>query len=522
MGYFMKNFLQNEKRLFIEFINNSKILLSITGFFILLSYGIKMFYFDYSIDTEVIMNNYAEQMSDWLTVNRIGLVFTKFLLFHHRFNPYVANVLTFFTYAAVSVMLCYLVIRILNIQTKKLGVFILSILFITHPIIAEQFNFTLQNFEVALAILFLVLSFFFSYYYIITNYKTFALVSILLCVWSFLTYQSVYTFVIAGAVASFISILYRDQKENQVGNFKKYFIIIVKYALLFIASFVLSQLVAYVYNKIEGVPSSSYLTRQILWGQLSFHEIIHRIKEQIVTVVFARSFFYNYGFLFSAIIVFFIIVRHLFQKNKSVYYEIIGFVFLYLSPFILTILLGQGEAIRAQMPALEFVIAFNFYYIYLHINHKFLQKCFVILCIFIAFNQSYVTANLLFSEHVKYEEDVRMADRINFQLDSMGIGDRKNYSLIILGKHEPENVMNLQGETLGHSFFAWDIGTKQGTSIRAVNFMRTLGYLFNSPTDKQLDYALSVEKKMSVFPAKGSIRVVKHAVIVKLSEPVLK
>lgn len=91
----MGDFLKNEKNEFLAFVQKTKFLLAITIFFLILSYGIKLFYFDYSIDTEAILDDYPQQMDNWLNVNRLGLVFTKFLLFHHRFNPFVANILTF-------------------------------------------------------------------------------------------------------------------------------------------------------------------------------------------------------------------------------------------------------------------------------------------------------------------------------------------------------------------------------------------------------------------------------------------
>src|SRR5690242_15306464 len=179
----------------------------------ILSYGIKLVYFDFSIDTEAILDDYPQQMDNWLNVNRLGLVFTKFLLFHHRFNPFVANVLTFFTFTVVCYFLSYLVQQILGTFTKHAGMFILPILFLTHPIFAEQFNFTLQNFEVALGILFQVIALLLTYYYTQKNYIIFPIVAIILNIWSFLTYQALYSFFITGAVVSILLILCRDQKE---------------------------------------------------------------------------------------------------------------------------------------------------------------------------------------------------------------------------------------------------------------------------------------------------------------------
>jgi hypothetical protein len=141
----------------------------------------------------------------------------------------------------------------------------------------------------------------------------------------------------------------------------------------------------------------------------------------------------------------------------------------------------------------------------------------ILSCLIIAVYQSNITANFLFSEHAKYEEDVTLANRINSQLDNMGAGNRKNYSLVILGEHTPESILNIRGETLGRSFFEWDYGTIPGPSYRVVGFMRTLGYLFNMPTDDQLKYAHSIQDKMGIWPDKKSIKVEKNLIIIKLS-----
>ncbi len=88
----------------------------------------------------------------------------------------------------------------------------------------------------------------------------------------------------------------------------------------------------------------------------------------------------------------------------------------------------MSEAYRAQMPAVQFVIAFNFYYIYLQLRNRWVQRALLALCLLVAFHQGNVTANLLYSDHVKFEEDVALAQRLNVQLDSMGVGERKPVS----------------------------------------------------------------------------------------------
>lgn len=515
----MKEFIGNEKKLIASFLKNSKIVVLIIVFFILLTYGIKIFYYGFSIDTEVILNNYDLQMNAWQSIGRIGLVFTKDLFFNGTFNPYIANFLTYITLGVTCVSICYLTERILgNQSSKSLSIIVIPILFLTHPIFAEQFNFILQSFEVSLAILFVLLAALFSYFYIESSYKTFSIPAIILYTWAIVTYQSLIMFYISIAIASFLLIVYVDERNGNNRKFKDYLWISIKYFSIFLVSLILSQVLVKLILKVKGIQSTSYLTDQIIWGKVPLNEVISNIKTAVYNVIFANSIFYNYAFLFGIIMIICLFIYKIFNRNKSLLLEIPAYFLLLVSPFLLTFLMGHSEVFRAQMPAMQFVIGFNFYYIYLYLKPNFIKQLLVLVTFIIAFSQSNTTANLLFSEHVKFEEDVMFANRINEQLDQMGIGDRSNYSLVLLGQHNPSSVAILQGETLGHSFFAWDIGTKQGTTNRAIGFMRILGYLYNYPTEEELDYAHSIENELGVWPEANSIRVKDHLIIVKLSE----
>lgn len=513
----MLNFVIKEKEAFKAFIRDSKLFMFIIGFFILLSYGIKMFYFSFSIDTEVLINDYYGQLRAWQSIDRIGMVFTK-KLFFNGFNPYVANFLTYVNLWIVCMSLSYLVQKVIDRKRAMFATIIIPILFVTHPVSAEQLNFILQSFEVTFACILLVLSLLFTYYFVHTKFKAFVLLAILFSAWAFLTYQSLLLFFIAGTFAMLILLLYGDQKEDRVKKFGYYFYVAMSYLAVFILANIIAQVIIRVLRSLSGRQMSAYLLNQIQWGKFPVEEIVNRILEHISNVLFAMNIVYSYSFLISMTLVVIVLLYKVAVRKKFAWAEVFLFFLLSLSPFFLTIFIGSGEAIRAQMPTLQFVIAFQFFYVYLHLRFSILKKALLVFCFALAFHQSNVTANLFLSEHAKYEEDVSLAHRINYQLDTLGVGNRSNYALVILGKHDPESVMVKQVETIGHSFFAWDIGTKQGTTTRAIHFMRTLGYNFQRPTEEQLDYAWSLKSQMPLWPNKDSIRVEGNLIILKLSD----
>ena len=185
---------------------------------------------------------------------------------------------------------------------------------------------------------------------------------------------------------------------------------------------------------------------------------------------------------------------------------------------MLTIFMGNVEPIRSQMPSMQFVIAFNFLYVAINLTTKSFLAIFISLALVIAFRQGVTTANLFYSERAKYEEDVIFANRINIQLDSLNVSERKNYSLVLIGEKTVNSNLVIQGETLGHSFFAWDIGGPYGTSSRAVGFMRTLGYDFKYPSNEEYKKGLLLKEKMSAFPKKNSILINDNTIFIKLSD----
>ncbi|MDT1957612.1 glucosyltransferase domain-containing protein [Carnobacterium divergens] len=514
----MNQFFKNEKQHLLRFARESKPLIIVTLFFIILTYGIKLAYLDYSIDTEAIITNFGGQMAAWRTIDRIGLVFSKKLFSQNFFNPFVANFLTYFFLFLTCFLLCYLIYRILGKYTNKIGLLSLTIIFLTHPIFAEQFNFILQSFEVSLAMFFIVLALLLTYFSIETKKKLFALPAIILVSWAFLTYQALLLFYIAGAIASVLLILHVQQNETSDFKLMDYCFIILKYLIVFVGSLILAKALIYLNSKLITTAGSAYLSQQILWGKLPLDDILDRITTQIKIAVLGKGLFYNYSFLLTILLTVPILISKIIKKVHFIYLEIFCLALLYLSPFLLTIFIGNAEAIRAQMPTVQFVIAFNFYYVLLHFKNNILQKILFIVSIIIAFQQSTTTANLLYSEHVKFNEDVTFANRINTQLDSLGINNPSDYSLLILGAHTPKSSALIPGESLSHSFFAWDIGTTYGTSIRTVGFMNTLGYPFKLPNENDAILGSTIREELSNFPSKNSIKIVDKTIFIKLSD----
>ncbi len=506
--------LIDEKNKFIKFSINNKFLYFIIVLATMLSYGIKLVGLNISIDTEAIIDDFDVQMKAWNSIDRFGLVAFKKLFSLHSFNPFVANFLTIFFLFFTCIFICYLVNKISRNKIKSPTIVILPLLFLTHPIFAEQFNFKLQSFEVALSMFLIVCSMILINMYI--EYKTplFLFLSIIFSSWSFLTYQSLIIFYISLSITIVILLLNFDKNLNLLDYLK----VISLFLLVFICSMIITQSLVFIGHQMFSIKSTDYLNSKITWGKLPFIEIFSILKSHFKNILLAKGIFYNLGFDISILSCFFIFIKKIILKSRFIAFEILCVLLLNVSPFMLTIFMGNVEPIRSQMPSMQFVIAFNFLYVAINLTTKSFLVIFISLALVISFRQGVTTANLFYSERAKYEEDVIFANRINIQLDSLNVSERKNYSLVLIGEKTVNSNLVIQGETLGHSFFAWDIGGPYGTSSRAVGFMRTLGYDFKYPSNEEYKKGLLLKEKMSAFPKKNSILINDNTIFIKLSD----
>ena len=210
--------LKNDLNLFWNFLKNNKLTIILTWFFILMAYGIKLFFYSISIDTEAIINDYNGLLNSWLSIGRFGLIFTKKLLKLVPFNPYVACFLMIFTMFLFSIFISFL-FNYLTFEknTNNILNLIIPCLFITSSLFAEQFNFILQGFEVALAILLASISAFLITKWVIDNKNIVHLILGIICmVWAFASYQAVFFLYISLVLACYYFI-YKSSFKIYIG-----------------------------------------------------------------------------------------------------------------------------------------------------------------------------------------------------------------------------------------------------------------------------------------------------------------
>lgn len=506
----MKKELKNFQKYLVE---HKKAILFLF-LFSLCIYGIKLFNYSISIDTEVIINIPNSLFRTWIEIGRPCLVVLKKMLMLDPFNPILSVQLTYILFTVFAILLYYIFYR-LSPKKSNINLAVFGSILLSSAIYIEQLNFTLQSAEVALGLNLLILGI---WLFCVGNEqkkKIAYFLSFLLTAFSFGIYQSlVIIFITIIALIIMIKI-----KKNQL-DWKS----TIKFLLTSIGIFLISFIGYFIGNKltmmyIDGV-SNSYLTNQIQW----LKEPILTTVKSIATIIYNGYFgalkgnrlFYGYINILAFIFIMYYIINIFLKKEKNKSLKILASLIILLVPFTLTIFMGNSEAYRAQL-ALPIVIAVIITFFKEEFaNYKYLNTISLIIIIILIGHQSVLTNRLLVSDYYRYVEDVNYANLLYQEISQYDI---ENKRVVMLGSHTPTSTLiTTKGEVMGYSFFEWDRYEKYGVGVRAGNFMRALGYEINVPNEEDYKVAKEFESDLEVFPKENSIMEYQDLVIVKLSE----
>jgi hypothetical protein len=188
-----------------------------------------------------------------------------------------------------------------------------------------------------------------------------------------------------------------------------------------------------------------------------------------------------------------------------------------LSIMLLTLAGGSRPPPRALF-ALPFASAFMVFYLVKVCGRK--ASTVIALCaVLTAAYQAQITAQLFYSDQMRYNEDVRLATELDGMITAAQSG-RADLPVALIGKYKaaPQFHTNfLQGDVIGHSFFEWD-NKPSHTTRRGLSFMRTLGMYYELANEQQLETALNEAVSMPAYPDRGCVTRLPDVIVVKLSD----
>lgn len=516
----VKNNLMDEYLNFSKFIKNNIPLLVVTMFFTIFSYGCLLFYYRISIDGETMLSNYEGTLGWLITLERFILVVIKKITDVNSFNTYSATFLQICLIFVFGIMWSYLVYYFSNNNKKFLWIF--TIIFITYPTFAEQFYFVLQGSEVALAISLSALAvFFISKWILLKCDKSYFVLGIIFMVISFGTYQALVPLYISGVLAVFI-LYYINNINIQKYKFME---ITKKYILSFLLGIFLYKLIGKLLIKIfRSTESTEYLSNQIKWKYNTFNECINNIYVYIKDMIWNDNYFSNRFYIVISIIlllssIFYIIKR----KNGSIIFLVANITFL-ISPFFLAIVFGSQTVPRTQLQ-FPLVIAIGAYIILIFLknnNYKIIRVITLLYLCIIAFHQAQITSKFFYSDYIRYQQDVTLANKITYTIDQIQAEYDEIYPVVFIGRYDHKLPSScIKGEAIGASFFDWypEASTWEATD-RVLSFMDSLGYKYKFPSEQDMDKGREISNDMPSWPNKDSIKLEDGIIVVKLSDSV--
>jgi len=507
------NILKDEVEKFGNFISKNKKLVITIFFFVILSYGFSLCNFTIGVDTECSILAQGSNSQDWIGQGRFGIGILKIIFSTNQILPFRNTYLAIVLMIVNAILLCY-TLKPKNKKNNTMLSSILAILFITSPIVVHNLYFTTYNFEIQVGILLCILASYISSKYILSGDKNKILFILptLIMAFSIGIYESFISFYFALICYKIIDHLIELKNENKIMKNSEF----IKIGISYIKLMVISVVIYYVINKIFTIfiPKDNYTDAFIDWTKYNFDVVVSNIIEYMKSVLLFNDIVGTNVIFYTCVIsVLLVLYYSVFVKSLRISIPLL-IISIILSPFILTIALGHGMPFRTQQ-ALILITPLIFAIMYRTINNNYIRNVICLIVILIGFNQSMYTNKLLYSDYVRYQQDLDLTREITNKITDLGYTEPEKYKVICIGKKEADQTPNLiYQEAIGRSLFAWNDGVPNRISafmiIHGNNYMG-----FNSDDIKK---AKEFSIKMPIWPNRDCIQLIDNIIVVKLSD----
>jgi hypothetical protein len=143
----------------------------------------------------------------------------------------------------------------------------------------------------------------------------------------------------------------------------------------------------------------------------------------------------------------------------------------------------------------------------------------VSLTLLLAVYQAQITAQLFYSDQMRYNDDVRLAYELNDRI-IQAKGGNGELPVAIIGKYHTASRFKanyLPGETIGFSIFGTGRSRNEIT-FRSLDFMKSLGINYEMPELYQMERAFRDAISMPYYPDSGCVKNMGNYIVIRLSE----
>lgn len=466
------------------FIKSNKFNIVFTFLLGFLTFGIRIIYLNYGMDTLNYMSNNDDYLKHWIRIGRPGMYFFK-KLFGPYMNIWLANISFVIFLCAASVALCFLAtlkLQLKQINISKNKLLIIPSLLITSPLFIQQYYFDLQNFEFSLSI-FLVVTAIISSLYTNTINKWWIYLFQLICLFvSFSVYQSFPLFVAVVIIYCIYLDLYCDFTNGNKKTIRSLFRSYLPTVINTVVSFALYEMLEKMMLNIFDLRKSSYLTGQILWGggeptTLTIKRIALIIKSQLFTDF---SYSFNCSLLIGIFLILFVWVIKYLGDDSNIVNSILFLILLIclvVLAFSFVILLGNTPTPRAYVPTYPLINTILFFISILYLNKKLLVNSLLLIVAIFSAKQLLLSTNLLQADQIRYEQDLQFINRIEVQLDNRHVNP-ETHKLMLIGYRDNNTALNIEDDLVGMSMLRFGdfTGNTNAMTENVVSIMNLNGY----------------------------------------------
>ncbi len=506
-----------------------------------LCYGFLVFSGTIRIDTEELMNHPGSKLG-WLSIGRFGLAFLKDILGLQTHHMVWSGLLFFLFFWLGANLLTFGIYHFSGGKSYSYWIFLL--LYSTSNIWSYQVYFSVQQAEVACAMLLLVSAAFLSVQAVFEKMGAARiwrlLVSFVLLVLGLGAYQALAVYYIAACLIFFLVGIGRETGIEQEQKDGRLLLRCLGLVLFFACAYAAYAAIADAWF----MAGADYMNAQSGWSRYPVTDCIKNVLRTAKNLLFAigpRNFsFYPAAALFTAVWLVRIFAGiYGRQGGRRFVLWLLALTALLASPLFMTIYMGEMLVTRAQF-ALPLAAAFLGMYAIDGLSERgeretkaqeqkrtagvcvWARRLGVIFVSVVLLGQCTYNLRLAYTDQVRFEDDAAKTEQLLTLLAKANGGTLPTQPIAFVGYQQAElPKWCRRTEMYGWSFYEWDYDSKRpaGATHRIVGLIQayTGAVLEEAVTEEQLLAAAQMAQPLSDFPADGCIAVTDELVVVRLS-----
>ncbi len=526
---------------FYEFLRRNKSLLIFVCVIALSIYGIRIFNFNISLDTDTYLMDGSHFNKVWNpSEGRWGYALLQYLfeLGDLKLNVFFANFISIIFLVLSNFVWLYLIESYWN-DLSKFSSFTFSLFYISSSIWCEMIYFTMSAAEMMFSLVLCPICVMLTFYSL--RDKRFYIITLLCTAFLIALHQPIFTMYVEGIFIAYILIEENNssilRSTRMVGGGAGCCELLLIMLLSFLTYILLNQIFLKFIYKVDMADYPLSVLKSGL--NSSFEQILKGVRLYLYSIFIGNNAITNYFFqhalagvlnnvpfifnhgspilLLSAILIIFSIIKS--KRFKNVLYVLswCGVIFCLIAVNIARGGMGQER----YLYAVPLFSGFAVMYATSNIKHAKMKVLWLLLCLFFGYSQIYGSSFMITSDQKRYELDQWLSREINHRI--WQIGGKTGDALLIMGNYDfYYGDSYLYGEVIGRAT-PMDIVEMlriESAFKTAPFFMQTQGFNYSGidENDPRIDKCRKYAQSMPSFPHDGCVQKYEGVVIVKLSD----